>query len=129
LQGHVDRLQPGQVTVEGLLRLAAQEAPVRFVSRNPDRPPRDCKLVPIDEATLGALPDGLIMLYSCWGAPGLSGSPLLANIAGRPIVIGIHVGWGFRWTEAGRLRAVSVGHPIDAQIAAALGAAAVRARR
>ncbi|HET7132622.1 MAG TPA: hypothetical protein VFJ95_10265 [Gammaproteobacteria bacterium] len=127
LKGDVVRLKPGQVTVDGMLRLAAQRVPVRFVSRNSDLPQRDCNLLPIDEATLGAQPDGLIMLYSCRGAPGLSGSPIVASVDGRPLLIGIHVGWGFRWL-GGRLSVVSLGHAVDAQIAAALAKAAVRAR-
>lgn len=129
LEGDVVRLKPAQVTVDGMLRLAAQKSPVRFVSRNPDVPQRDCNLLPIDEATLGPQPDGLIMVYSCHGAPGLSGSPILASIEGRPVLIGIHVGWGFQWLEGGRLSAVSLGHAVDAQIAAALAEAAVRARQ
>lgn len=129
LEGDVDRLLPGQMTVGGMLRLAAQEAPVRLLSRNSAARQRDCNLLPIDEATLGASLDGSMMPYSCRGAPGLSGSAILANIEGRPVVIGIHVGWGFTWLDDGRVRAVSVGHPIDAQIAAALTAAAARARQ
>lgn len=127
LEGDVARLRPGQVTVDGMLRLAAEEAPVRLLSRNPAVRQRDCNLLPIDDATLGASLDGPMMLYSCRGAPGLSGSPIVANIEGRPLVIGVHVGWGFAWTD-GRVRVVSVGHPIDAQIATALMAAAARAR-
>lgn len=129
LHGDVDRLRPGQLTVDAMLRLAAQGAPVRLLSRNPALTQRDCNLLPIDDATLGARPEGPMMIYSCRSTPGLSGSPILANVEGRPLVIGIHVGWGFTWVAQGRVRAVSVGHVIDAQIAAALAAAAARARR
>lgn len=127
LDGDVVRLRPRQVTAAGLLWLSAQEAPVHFVSRNPDVPQRDCRLLPIDDATV--VLNGLIMFYSCRGAPGLSGSPILLSIDGRPVLIGFHVGWGFKWMEQGRLRAVSIGHPIDARIAAALAEAAARARQ
>jgi hypothetical protein len=128
LKGDVDRLRPVQLTVDAMLRLAAEESPVRLASRRPGLRQHDCKLLPIDDATLASRDDGLIMFYSCRGAPGLSGSPILATIGGRRLAIGVHLGWSFKWGEGGRLRAVSVGHPIDAQIAAALAAAALRAR-
>ncbi len=129
LKGDVDRLRPAQLTVDTMLRLAAQESPVRLMSRRPDLRQRDCNLLPIDDAMLASGHDGLIMFYSCRGAPGFSGSPILATIEGRPVAIGVHLGWSFERGEDGRLKAVSVGHPIDAQIAAALTAAALRARQ
>lgn len=123
--GDVGRLRVAQVTPDGLLRLAAQQAPVRLV-RTADA--GDCNLYPFADAALEARPGSTLFFYSCPTAPGLSGSPILASIEGRPLLIAIHVGWSIRAVDHG-LRPAAVGRPIDAEIVSAMSAASTRARR
>jgi hypothetical protein len=123
LEGHVGRLRVGQLTDDAVARLTSEHAPVRLVLRNPDLPRRDCALSEFASAAKGI---GLIS-YSCLSAPGSSGSPLIASIGGRALLIGIHLGWGFGRESDGRVRVVSIGRAIDAEIAAAITAAAEQA--
>jgi len=58
----------------------------------------------------------------------LSGSPILARIDGRPLLIGIHVGWGLVGVDGGQVRSFNVGHAIDEEIAVAIAAAVAQAR-
>jgi hypothetical protein len=123
LEGDVGRLRVGQVTDDAVARLTSEHAPVRLLMRNPDLPKRNCALSEFASAreTVG------LMSYSCPSAPGSSGSPIVAGIDGRALLIGIHLGWGFEGESGGRVRVVSVGRAIDAEIAAAITAAAAQA--
>lgn len=124
LDGDVGRLPAARVSVEGLTSLATRQAPVRLLLRQADVHRGDCHLL-----SFGAKPPPDALMYSCRSAPGLSGSPILAGINGRMLVIGIHLGWGLQPAPDGRLRLVSMGHPIDAEIAAAITTATQRAQR
>ena len=97
---------------------------MRLLLRYADVHQGDCHLLPF-----GAAPPQDALVYSCRSAPGLSGSPVLAGINGRMLVIGIHLGWALQPVEDGRLRLVSVGYPIDAEIAAAITSASQWARQ
>ena len=73
-----------------------------------------------------------LLVYFCGAttrAAGLSGSPLLIGVEGRPFVVGVHLGWGLQTFGDSRLHAVSLGRPIDGEIAAAIAAAAEAARQ
>jgi hypothetical protein len=132
LDGEVGRLTPAKVTGDELSRLADRQATVRLLLRQADPREGDCRLrnltVPFEYGPTE------LLIYSCGisimaGAPGLSGSPLLIGVEGRSFVIGVHLGWGLQTLDDGRLHAVSLGRPIDGEIAAAIAAAAEEARR
>src|SRR6185295_9572385 len=132
LHGVVGRLAPGRVEDERWRQLEAVQAPVRLVLRYAEVEGGECRLRPPAEPYDDAATD--LVLYTCPGnpdrsrAPGLSGSPLVAGVEGRAVVVGIHLGWGFQFFEDGRLHAVSLGRPIDTDVAAAIAAAAKAAR-
>lgn len=119
LAGKVGRVRPARVLPDALVRLAAERAPVRLA----DLPHGDCNL---------RSPDGdrlhLMMVYSCHSFPGSSGSPILAGLDGRTVVIGIHLAWGLV-SIGGSAHSTSIGRPIDTEIAAAITAAAAESRR
>ena len=130
LAGEVGRLTPAKVTGDEWVHLADGAAPVRVLLRQADPREGDCHL---RQLTLPYeyLPTELLV-YFCGPttrAPGLSGSPLLIGVEGRPFVIGVHLGWGLQTFDDARLHAVSLGRPIDGDIAAAIAAAAEEARR
>jgi hypothetical protein len=127
VRGDVARLPAAHITVQAMARLAAAEVPVRLV-RGASAGQGDCNLYPFRGEDLEIGRGGLLMFYSCRRAPGLSGSPILASIDGRPLVIGIHVGWSLTSIAGAPLRSVAVGQPIDAEIAGALAVAVARAR-
>jgi hypothetical protein len=123
IEGDVARLRVGQVTNDALAWLNREHSPMRMLLRNPDLPKRDCVL---RESATTRETAGLIS-YSCHASPGSSGSPLVTAIAGRAWLIGIHLGWGFTLESDGMVRTVSLGRAIDAEIAAAITAAAAQA--
>ncbi len=130
LAGDVGRLTPAKVTGDEWVQLADGAATVRVLLRQADPHEGDCRL---RQLTLPYeyLPTELL-IYFCGAttrAAGLSGSPLLIGVKGRPFVIGVHLGWGLQTFDGARLHAVSLGRPIDGDIAAAIGAAAEEARR
>ncbi len=130
LEGDVGRLPPAKVTGDEWAVLANGAATVRVLLRQADPREGDCRLRQL-MAPYEYLPTELLV-YFCSAtarAPGLSGSPLLIGVEGRPFVIGVHLGWGLQMFDDGRLHAVSLGRPIDGEIAAAIAAAAEDARR
>jgi hypothetical protein len=129
LEGDVGRLAPAKVSGDEWTELADGGAPVRVLLRQADPREGDCHLrqltVPYEY-----LPTELLV-YFCGAttrAAGLSGSPLLIGVEGRPFVIGVHLGWGLQMLDDGRLHAVSLGRPIDGEVAAAISKAAEAAR-
>jgi len=129
LAGDVGRLTPARVSGDEWMQLAGGAAPVRVLLRQADPHEGDCHLrqltVPYEY-----LPTELLV-YFCGAttrAAGLSGSPLLIGVEGRPFVIGVHLGWGLQTFDGAALHAVSLGRPIDGDIAAAIAAAATEAR-
>jgi hypothetical protein len=128
LRGEVARLPAAQLTAQGVERLAIAEVPVRLV-RSAGAGLGDCHLYPFRGEDLEIARDGLLMFYSCRRSPGLSGSPILASVDGRPLMIGIHVGWSLTSIAGTPLRSVAVGKPIDAEIARVLAVAVARARQ
>ena len=131
LEGDVGRLTPAKVSADEWTDLADGAATVRLLLRQADPREGDCQLRRLS-APYEYLPTELLV-YFCGatmaGAPGLSGSPLLIGVEGRPFVVGVHLGWGLRTFDDGRLHAVSLGRPIDGEIAAAISAAAEDAKR
>jgi hypothetical protein len=133
VRGQVGRLRAGSVSGAYWSQLAVAEAPVRLVLRQAEPADGDCHLrrliAPYDYASTD------LMLYSCPGppdssrAPGLSGSPIVTGAGGRTVVVGIHLGWGLQVLDDGRLHPISIGRPINAEISAAITAAAEEARR
>ena len=127
IEGDVGRLQPARVTGDEWTELASAEAALRVLLRQADPREGDCRLQPSI-----APYESELLVYSCGAttrAPGLSGSPLLIGVEGRPFVIGVHLGWGLQMLDDGRLHTVSLGRPIDGEVAAAIAAAAEAARR
>lgn len=133
LRGEVGRLRPASVSGAYWSQLAVAQAPVRLVLRQAEAADGDCHLRPL-LAPYDYQPTDLL-LYSCPGppdrsrAPGLSGSPIVTRADGRTVVVGIHLGWGLQVFDDGRLHPISIGRPIDAEISAAITAAAEQARR
>jgi hypothetical protein len=132
LEGEVGRLTAAKVSADELTHLADGQAIVRLLLRQADPPDGDCHLRHL-AAGYEDLPTNLL-IYSCGsaimaGPPGLSGSPLLIGVEGRPFVIGVHVGWGLQILDDGRFHVVSLGRPINGEIAAVIAAAAEEARR
>ncbi len=131
LEGDVGRLTTAKVSGEEWTQLANGAATVRLLLRQADPREGDCHLRRT-MAPYEYLPTQLLV-YSCAatmaGAPGLSGSPLLIGVEGQPFVIGVNLGWGLQILDDGRFHAVSLGRPIDGEIAAAIAAAAEEARR
>jgi hypothetical protein len=131
LEGEVGRLHVGRASGAELAQLAVARAPVRLLLRQAPLDEGDCRLLearpPYDRRPMS------LMVYACElglsGVPGLSGSPLLVGLHGNALIIGIHTGWGLQTFDDGRLHVVSVGRPIDADIAAAIEAATAAARR
>lgn len=130
LAGDVGRLTPARVSGDEWVQLAGGAATLRVLLRQADPHEGDCRLrqltMPYDY-----LPTELLV-YFCGAttrAAGLSGSPLLIGVEGQPFVIGVHLGWGLQTFDGARLHAVSLGRPIDGDIAAAIAAAAGEARR
>lgn len=127
LEGEVSRLRLGQVTPEGLAELVTAEAPLRLVLRYADLRQGDCRLArPEEDRPERGLTS--LMFYSCRGAPGLSGSPILIGVDGHATLIGIHLGWTFVPMAGARPRPLSVGRAIDAEIVAATLDAIARAQ-
>jgi hypothetical protein len=133
LDGTVGRLRPASFGGNAWRQLEATGAAVRLVLREADAGAGDCRLRQ-PTGSYDYSPRDLV-LYSCPGspdrsrAPGLSGSPIVTGVDGRAAVVGIHLGWGLQFFEDGRFHAVSIGRPIDADVAAAIGAAAAATRR
>ena len=130
LAGDVGRLTPARVSGDQWAHLADGAATLRVLLRQADPSEGDCHLrrltVPYE------YPPTQLLVYFCGAttrAAGLSGSPLLIGVEGRPLVIGIHLGWGLQTFDDARLHAVSLGRPIDGDIAAAIAEAAEAARR
>jgi hypothetical protein len=123
LAGDIGRLRVAQLTNDAVAQLTSEHTPVRLLTRNPSLPTRDCALSEFAAARTAV---GLVS-YSCPSAPGSSGSPIVSSIDGRALLIGIHLGWGFGGESDGRMRVVSIGRAFDAEIAAAITAAAAQA--
>ena len=131
-EGQVGRLSAATVTGDELTHLADGQATVRLLLRQADPRDGDCHLRHLMAPYEYAASD--LLIYSCGspmmtGAPGLSGSPLLIGVEGRPFVIGVHLGWGLQTLDDGVLHAVTLGRPINGEIAAVIAAAAEEARR
>jgi len=122
IAGDVHRWRPALVTREWLTKAVADGAPVRLVLRNADAAKTDCRFAP-------NTPDpSLLFAHSCVAHPGISGSPLVVALDSNPepLLLGVHVGVQTRWRGT-KLDFVRVARPIDAEVAAAITAAAARA--
>jgi hypothetical protein len=102
-----------------LARAVARAAPVRLVRRYAGASQIDCHL----EAKT-ADPRRLLA-HSCFTYPGQSGSPLVVALEREPepVLIGVHIGSQASWVGM-KLDITSVARPLDAEIAAAIDAAA-----
>jgi hypothetical protein len=129
LGGDVGRLAVARASDAVLAELVSEEAPVRLLLRQAPVTEGDCHLLEVGPPFEGRTAD--LMMYSCriGGVPGLSGSPILIAHEGRALVMGIHLGWVLQKLDDGRFHVVSMGRPIDAEIAAAISDAAAEARR
>jgi hypothetical protein len=121
LGDNIRRLRPGLMTPTALARLLAEQAPVRLVLRYGDETQSDCHL---EQSESTQTP---VLLNSCISHPGLSGTPLIAMIAGQPIVIATLVGSRLDWDGA-RFTSGSLARALDSEVAAAIEAAVDRAR-
>jgi hypothetical protein len=121
--GDVHRWRVGRAAPDWLANAAGVRAPVTPVLRRPDAVGGECRVEP-------QVPDrGVLFAHSCVAHPGTSGSPLVVAVdAGSvtvPTLIAIHIGTEMRW-QGTKLDFVSVAHPIDAEVAGAIEAAARR---
>ncbi len=121
LGDNIRRLRPGLVTPAALARLVAERTAVRLVLRYADAAESDCRLEP---STFTEPP---LVSHSCVGHPGVSGTPLVAMIAGEPVVIATQVGSQLEWDGA-RFNLESVARVLDSDVAAAIEAAIARTR-
>jgi hypothetical protein len=117
IAGPVHRWRPAQTTAAWLAKAAAAGAPVRLVLRHDDAEQDDCRL---EQAA-----QGMLLGHSCIAHPGMSGSPLVAEVdfGDVPVLLAIHIGTEMRW-QGTKLDFVRVARPIDAEVAAAITAAA-----
>jgi hypothetical protein len=123
LGDNIQRLRPALVTRTTLAQLIADRAPVRLVLRFGAEAQSDCRLEP---NTFTELP---LVSHSCAGHPGLSGTPVIAMIGAQPVVIATQVGSQLAWDGNGsRFNLASVARVLDSEVAAAIEAAAARAR-
>ena len=120
LAGSVHRWRPARASPEWLAGAVVAGAPVQLVLRNDDPEQNDCRLEPQP----GAAP---LLGHSCIAHPGLSGSPLVVALdaAPEPLLLAIHIGTEMFW-QGTKLNFVRVARPIDAEVAAAIEAAARR---
>jgi hypothetical protein len=120
IAGSVRRWRPARTSPEWLAGAVAAGAPVQLVLRNDDQGQNDCRL----ELQHAQAP---LLGHSCVAHPGLSGSPLVVALdaAAEPVLLAIHVGTGMFW-QGTKLDFVRVARPIDAEVAAAIEAAARR---
>ena len=121
LGNNIQRLRPGLLTPDGLARLVADRVPVRLVLRYGDEEDSDCRLEP------SPFTQPPLVSHSCVGYPGVSGTPLIAMIGDEPLVIATQVGSQLAW-DGSRFTMESVARVLDADVAAAIEAATVRAR-
>jgi hypothetical protein len=121
ITGPVHRWRPALATPEWLAKAVAAGAPVRLVLRHDDAEQSDCRLEPQVAA-------GPLLGHSCIAHPGTSGSPLVVVVdaAVGPVLLAIHIGTEMHW-QGTKLDFVRVARPIDADVAAAITAAAARA--
>jgi hypothetical protein len=121
LGDNIQRLRPGLMTPDALARLVAERAPVRLVLRYADEEQSDCRLEP------SSFTRPPLVSHSCVGHAGLSGTPVIVMIGHEPLVIATQVGAQLAWDGA-RITVESVARVLDADVAAAIEAAAARAR-
>jgi hypothetical protein len=117
----VRRLRPGLMTADALARLVADRAPVRLVLRYADEEQSDCRLEP------SSFTQPPLVSHSCVGHAGVSGTPIIAMIGREPLVIATHIGSQLEW-DGSRFTVQSVARVLDADVAAAIEAAAARTR-
>jgi hypothetical protein len=120
IEGEVHRWRVARAAHEWLARAAADGAPVRMVLRNDDVAQTDCHLEPQISGS------SVLLAHSCVGHPGVSGSPLVVGADAVPVLLAIHVGTQMQW-QGTKLDFVRVARAIDADVAAAITAAAARA--
>lgn len=97
--------------------MMARGAPVRLVLRYASAAQSDCRLEQRASAPWPLVP------HSCQGYAGMSGSPLVVGVEGEPVVIGVHLGSLLEF-DGSTLDFVRVGRALDAEIGAAIAAAA-----
>ena len=119
ITGNVHRWRVGRATTDWLVDAVTQGAPISLVLRSPDVPQSNCRLEPETQDPR------VLFAHSCVTHPGMSGSPMVLGLGvePEPVLIAVHVGSQTRWTGT-KLDFVSVARPIDAEIAAAIEAAA-----
>jgi hypothetical protein len=119
IAGDVQRWRAARATREWLVKAAADGAPVRLMLRDEAAARTDCRLEP-------QTPNPEVLLaHSCVAHPGVSGSPLVVatGVGAEPVLLAIHVGTQMQW-QGTKLDFVRVARPIDAEVAAAIEAAA-----
>jgi hypothetical protein len=120
IPGEVRRWRPARFAPESLTELVNDAIEVRLVLRYAGAAQSDCRFEPQGSVALA------LLAYSCVSYPGTSGSPLVVGIGLEPVLIAIHVGSQLHWNGM-KLDMVSVARSLDAEIAAAIEAAAARA--
>jgi hypothetical protein len=121
ISGPVLRWRPVRVTDEWLADAIGRSTPVRLVLRYAGTAQTDCNLEPEASGWRG------LVAHSCMTHPGTSGAPLVIAVATEPdpVLIGFHVGSELRWLGM-KLDFVGVARRLDAEITAAIEAAALR---
>ena len=119
ITGDVHRWRVGLATSEWLVNAVSQGAPIGLVLRSPDASQNACRLEPETEDPR------VLFAHSCVTYPGMSGSPMVIGSAvePEPVLIALHIGSQARWIGT-KLDFVSVARPVDAEIVAAVEAAA-----
>jgi hypothetical protein len=118
--GSVGRLRVGQVSQSLLEQLIIEEKPIGVMLLTEAADQHNCQLMELLQRR--------VFSHSCAAWPGLSGSPIVVSLDGKPVVIGIQLASKIRPTTQHRGPLFSgVGMAIDNTVASAIRQAAARA--
>lgn len=122
LSGRAGRLRTLQPYSPELEELMTSDASVRLPLRFPPGE-RACELKP-SKLTVLDVRAGLFA-HNCISWAGHSGSPVLVNVEGKPVVLGLHL--GSRWLQADQI-SLKIGRYIDTAIVTAINDAVAHGR-
>lgn len=126
VSGDVHRMKFAMLAQSALRDLAVDEAPVALMLYSPSVD-QHCRILDEGLGDRRQMTAGLF-IHSCRSWRGVSGAPIVIGVDGEPVVIGIHIAHFEHVRGRGNELARGIGRIIDADIEAAINAAAARAR-